>query len=395
MPAGYESGLRVVEHFLGRSESDLDGGTSPNKQTRGVFPSLTSAPTITPGRNVRVRDGVLTGIAAIPESAISVHGFRPEYSVAFDGIPEDMLPFLISFFHNVEVTGAPTPPVATPYRENSQFKFGMIDSRPDYTGAIVGTYNSAAGDYNSLVSMSDAYTISLEWLYGHGDLGDVDNGITNRLLFECSRGADSVLQVTADGFGRIASELPDYAASSWGPGVNGTLSTQTVFAPDTFVLQALTINAGDVKATFEDWMDSISVEITSGVSGRDNLGSDGFGSLLTDGRPQVAVQLGMAHVDPGFITAMVNNQKITCTLRFSNSGTEQFDIVLPNLRITEEFAATGDANSDLDMVVPMVGVVDPDVAAPLVEIDLTTDFDVRTNSFWDSATLANTSTLIT
>ena len=71
MPAGYESGLRVVEHYLGRA--------SASKQVRGIFPSLTSAPTITVGRNVRVRDGVLTGIAAIPESAVSVHGVRPTY----------------------------------------------------------------------------------------------------------------------------------------------------------------------------------------------------------------------------------------------------------------------------------------------------------------------------
>jgi hypothetical protein len=345
---------------------------------------------------------VLTGIAAIPESAVSVHGVRPSYSVQFDGIPEDMLPFLMSFFHNVQVTGAATPPVVSPYIDNATFQFGMLDARPDHTGAIVGAYNSASGTYGGLVTMGDAYTMGLEWLHGRGDLGDTDNGIeidnciTNRLLFECERGADSVLQVTADGFGRTANELADYSAAGWGPGVNGALSTQTVFAPDTFSLQTLTINAGDVTATFSDWMDSISVEMTSGVNGRDNLGSDGFGSLLTDGRPSVNVSLGMAHVDAGFITAMVNNQKIVATLRFSNSGTETLDIVLPNLRVTEEFSPnSGDANSDIDIVVPMTGVVDADVASPLVEISLQTDYDVRTNSFWNSTTLADTTTLIT
>lgn len=394
MPAGYESGLRVVEHYLGRANA--------TKQTRGVFPSVTSAPTITAGRNIRVRDGVLTGIAAIPESAVSVHGVRPTFSVQFDGIAEDMLPFLMGFFHNVNVTGAPVAPVASPYRASGvQFEFGMLDARPDHTGAIVGAYDPAAGTYGGLVTMSDVYTFGMEWLYGHGDLGDTNNGISidncvvNRLAFECQRGADQVLQITADGFGRDANELADYAAASWGPGVNGSLSTQTVFAPDTFVLQALTINAGDVVATFQDFMDSISVEMTNGISGRDNLGSDGFGSLLTDGRPQVNCTLGMSHVDPGFITAMVNNQKITATLRFANGGSQILDIVLPNMRVTEEFAANaGDANTDIDIQVPLVGVVDADTASPLVEVDLTTDFDVRTVSFWDSTTLADTSTLI-
>ncbi len=308
----------------------------------------------------------------------------------------------MGFFHNVNVTGAPATPVASPYRASGvQFEFGMLDARPDHTGAIVGSYNPAAGSYGALVTMSDAYTIGLEWLYGHGDLGDADNGISidncivNRLAFECARGADQVLQVTAEGFGRDANELADYTAAGWGPGINGSLSTQTVFAPDTFSLQTLTINAGDVTATFTDWMDSISVEMTNGISGRDNLGSDGFGSVLTDGRPQVNCTLGMAHVDPGFLTAMVNNQKIVATLRFANGASQILDIVLPNLRVTEEFAAnSGDANSDIDIQVPMIGVVDPDVSSPLVEVDLTTDFDVRTVSFWDSTTLVDTSTLI-
>ena len=391
MPAGYESGLRVVEHYLGRA--------SASKQDRGIFPSLTSAPTITVGRNVRVRDGVLTGIAAIPESAVSVHGVRPTYSVQMDGIAEDMVPFLMSFFHNSNYTvlaaGAGTPTFTTPFTEVGQFEFGMLDSRPDHTGAIVGTYDPAAGTYGELVTMSDAYTIGLEWLYGHGDLGDTDNGIsidnciTNKLMFECSRGADSVLQITADGFGRTANELADYVAATWGPGINGSLTTQKVFAPDTFSLAALTINAGDVVATFTDWMDSVSVEMTNGINGRDNLGSDEFGSLLTDGRPSVTATLGMSYVDPGFLTAMVNNQKIVCTLRFSNGANETLDIVLPNMRVTEEFAAnSGDASSDIDVQIPLVGVVDVGVASPLVEVDLKTVFDVRTNSHFRDSTLA-------
>jgi len=390
MPAGYESGLRVVEHYLGRANA--------TKQPRGVFPSITSAPTITAGRNIRVRDGVLTGIAAIPESAVSVHGVRPTFSVQFDGIPEDLPPFLGAFFHNVQVTNPPTAPVPSPFRVTSTFKYGMLDSRPDHTGVVMGDYDPAAVAYSDLVAIADLYTIGLEWLYGRGDLGDTSNGISidncvvNRLAFECQRGADQVLQVTAEGFGRAANEIEDYAAASWGPGVNGTLSTQAVLSPEDFTFQLLEINTVDKAAVFTDWMDSISVEMTSGISGRDNLGSDVFGSILTDGRPQANCTLGFSHIDPSFLTAMVNNQAIEVTARFSDGAGQILDIKFPNLRVTEEFAPnSGDANTDIDVQVPMVAVVNPDAATkvPLVEVSLTTEYDARHFSYWGQNTISS------
>lgn len=402
MPSGYEAGLRIVEHYGGRG--------SANKQTRGIFPSINAQPEIRPGRVIRNRSGLFTGTAAQGEGSVTAHGVRPTASFPMDAIPEDILPVLMAFFHNVEYTvvtpnagrtGSPPTGFTTPYTEVGTFKFGMIDARPDAEGAVVGVYDPDAVTYPALVAVSDLYSIGLEWLYGHGDLGDTDNGVSidnfvaNMLRFEVQRGPDQVLSLAVEGFGRDANELADFGEASWGPGINGKLSTQAVFCPDTFTLQALTINAGDVKATWEDWLDSFTLELGNGLVGRDPLGASGFTSVGTGGRPSAALRLGVGHIDPGFITAMVNAQKITTTLRFSNGANETMDIVLPNLKVSEEFVPNvGGVDSDITAEIPMVGLIDPETASPLVEIDVTTEFDVRTLSFFRSTTLAQASAYI-
>lgn len=397
MPAGYEAGLRVVEHYLGRGDA--------TKQARGIFPSITQQPTIRSGRVIRNRDNIFTGTAAQPQSSITTHGVRPEASFQVDAVPEDLLPFLMSFFHNVKYTeitqGAQNTggEYITPFTEVGQFEFGMPDARPDNVGAVVGTYDPAAGTYGALVSMSDAYTIGLEFLYGHGDLGDTNNGISidnfmaNMLRFSCESGPENVLTLDVEGFGRNADELADFAAASWGPGTNGALSTQSVFGPDTFSIQTMDVNGVDKITVYEDWMDSVTVEMTNGIGPRDPLGAGGYEGLSVAGRPGVSVNLGMSHVAADFITAMVNNQSVDLLLRFSNGANETLDLVVPNMLIAEEFAPdVSGVDSDITVQVPLVGVIDPEVASPLVEVDLKCTFDVRTNSYFLSTTLADAST---
>jgi hypothetical protein len=387
MPAGYEGGLRIVENHLGRA--------SASKQVRGNFPKLAAAPSLNAGRVIRKRDGIVTGSAAMTQGAITAHGVRPSGEFQVFATPEDMLLPMMAFFHNRKYTVVEAQGVSPDKTEIGTFQYGMVDSKPDHEGIVIGTYNDAAANYAAQVAMSDAYSISLERLYGHGDLGDTDNGLSidnfvvNRVLIESQRGIDQSVLVTFGGFGRAADEQADFAEATWGPGLNGDLSTQSILTPDKVTLQLLDVNSVDKISVYDDWMDSISIEMVNGLAGRDALGFDEFNALATEGRPGVKVKLGMAHVASDFLAAMIAGQKIALTARFSNSANERMDVILPNLRIAEGFAPNpGDANSDASLEVPLEGTVDTTVASPLAEVSITTEFDVRTNTYFSSTSLS-------
>lgn len=386
MPASYEAGLRMVEHYLGRA--------SATKQSRGVFPHLTGAPSLSAGRVVRNRAGTITGTAAQSSSSVTSHGTRPGGSLSIEAIPEDLLLPLMAFFHNVAYTEV--TPVSS-NREVGTFKFGMIDAKPDHSGAVVGAYASDAATYKELVAMSDAYTIALELLYGHGNLGDVDNGllidnfIANRLTFEVQRGVDQILTAAIEGFGRAGDEEFDVVEAAWGPGVNGDLSSQSVLTPDTLSLVTLEVNDVTKATVYDDWFDSLSIVLESGISGRDALGHDEWNALATEARPSARVTARFAHVASDFLTALKSGQKIELTAKFSNGANEYLQFKFPHLKVAESFdPSIGDAGSDVTIEVPMVALVDPSVALPLVEVELSTAFDVRCNSFFNAAALVET-----
>jgi hypothetical protein len=377
----------MVEHYAGR-----DAAT---KQAQGVFPTLSSAPEINVGRAIRNAENRITGTAAQAANTISVHGTFPTASVTMDARPEDLILPLMSFFHNRDYTvisqgtGGPSS-YTTPYTETGTFEFGMLDAKPDYNGAVVGTYDAAAGTYNELVEMSDVYSIGLEYLYGHGDLGDADNAafienfVSNMIRFETTRGIDNYLLFTMAGFGRTGDEVGDVVEASWGPGVNGSYSSQSVLTPEDMTLTLLKLNSVDKSAVFGPWLDSLTIEMVNGIDGRDALGYDEFNALATAGRPSVTGTIGMGHVDPSFLTALQLGHKFELTVEFTN-GTNQ--------DLTESFNPTsGDVGADVTLEVPFRAVVDPAVASPLVEVTLDTLFDVRTNSFFLSTTLAQAST---
>lgn len=385
MPASYEGGLRLVEHYAGRS--------STNKQTRGVFPHLSAPPSLNAGRVIRNRGNIMTGVAAQDSASVTSHGTRPDnQSFKMKAIPEDMLLVLMAFFHNYAYTN--TVPVSA-NRETGVFKYGMIDAKPDHDGAVVGTYDSAAASYNALVAMSDVYSICLEQLLGHGNLGDVDNGlkidnfVANKLTFEVQRGTDQDLEVTVEGFGRQGDELFDIVEASWGPGINGLLSSQSIITPDKLSLVALSVNAVDKISVYDDFFDSLKIEMMSGIGPRDSLGFDEYNSLATSGRPSVKATMKFAHVASDFLQALKNNYTVALTAKFANSANEYFQLKLPLLKVAESFNPNvGDVGSDVEIEVPLVGLVDTTVTVPLVEAELKCEFDVRTNSYYSSPTLA-------
>ena len=396
MPGGFESGLRLVEHYLGRG--------SATKQTQGVFPTLSGAPEINVGRAVRNASNRITGTAAQAANTISTHGTFPSASVQIDARPEDMILPLMAFFHNVDYTtitqgtGGPSS-YSTPYTEVGTFEFGMLDAKPDYEGVVVGSYDAAAATYNELVTMSDVYSIGLEYLYGHGDLGDTDNAafienfVANMLRFEVTRGIDQYLNFTFAGFGRSGDEVADVVEASWGPGTNGSYSSEPVLTPEDLTITTMKLNSSDVSATYEPWLDSLSLELRNGISGRDALGYGEYNALATDGRPMVTGTIGMAHVDGGFLDALKSGHKFELDVTFSAGTNMDLSIRLPYCKIHETFNPTsGDVGADVTLEVPFQAVVDPAVADPLVEITLDTIFDVRTNSFFLSTTLADAST---
>lgn len=385
MPASYEAGLRLVEHYLGRS--------STSKQTRGVFPHLNAPPNLSAGRVIRNRSGVFTGVAAQDSSSITSHGTRPDgESFKMEAIPEDLLLPLMAFFHNKSY--ANNVAVAA-NRETGTFKFGMIDAKPDHNGAVVGVYNSAAASYNALVAMSDAYCLCLEKLYGHGNLADVDNAlkidnfVANKLTFEVQRGIDQTLDCTVEGFGRQSDELFDIVEAAWGPGINGLLSGQSVLTPDKMSMVTLSVNAVDKTSTYLDWYDGIKIELMNGLVGRDSLGFDEYNSLSTAARPSAKVTLKLAHVASDFLQALKNSYKIALTVKFANSASEYIQFKFPYLKVAESFDPTiGDVGSDVTTDVPMVAVVDTSVIVPMVEVEHKCEFDVRCNSFYAGSTLA-------
>lgn len=386
MPAAYEGGLRLVEHYGGRA--------SASKQTRGVFPHLSGAPNLSAGRVVRNRSNIMTGVAAQDHASLTSHGTRPDsQSFKMKAIPEDLLLPLMSLFHNRKYTN--TVEVSN-NRETGVFQFGMIDAKPDHDGAVVGVYDGAAANFNAIVAMSDVYTIALEQLYGHGNLADTDNGLqilnflANKLMFEVQRGIDQDLEVTVEGFGRQGDELFDIAQATWGPGINGLLSSQGILTPDKLSLVALSVNGVDKISVYDDFFDSLKIELMSGIGPRDSLGFDENNSLITTGRPSGLVTMKFAHVASDFLSALKNNQKITLTVKFANSANEYIQFRFPYLKVAESFAPNvGDVGSDVDIEVPLVALVDPTVVQPLVEVEVKAEFDVRTNSFYASTTLAN------
>ncbi len=388
MPGAYESGLRMVEHHLGRN--------NPAKQTRGQYPTVVSF-NVGTGRVVRNAANRITGTASQSQSSVTAHGVRPEGEFVLDGRVEDLIMPLMAFFHNRKYTQitAPTPP--TNYTEVGTFEFGMIDAKPDNSGIVVGTFNPASPDFKGLVAMSDVYTMGLEFLYGHGDLGDTSNGreilnfIANRLVFNVERGIDQWLSVTIGGFGRDADEVASFAEATWGPGTAaGDSSSQTVLTPDEMTVELMELNAIDVKSTFQPWLDSLSVELISGISGRDALGADSFSGLAITGRPSLSGSVSMGHVSSEFLDAMKNGHQFALTVRFTGPAANQFlEIKMPNLRMVEGFDPTvGDPGSDVTLEVPFVGVVDPTVAVPLVHVTAETAFDSRVVSFQDGTSLA-------
>lgn len=396
MPGGFESGLRLVEHYAGRA--------SVTKQTRGVFPTLSSGPEINIGRAIRNAENRITGTAAQAANTISVHGTFPTASITMDSRPEDMILPLMSFFHNRKYTvisqgsGGPSS-YATPWTETGTFQFGMLDAKPDHSGAVIGVYDDAAGNYNGVVAMSDVYSIGLEYLYGHGDLGDTDNAafienfVANMIRFEVTRGMDNYLNFTFAGFGRSGDEVSDVVEASWGPGINGNFSDQSVLTPEDMVLSVLKLNSADVSSTYEPWLDSLTIEMTNGIDGRDALGFDEFNALSTAGRPSVTGTIGMSHISSEFLDALVGGHKFELTVEFTNGTDQDLTITLPYCKLHEGFNPTsGDVGADVTMEVPFRAVIDPSVAKALVEVKLDTIFDVRTNSFFLATTLAQAST---
>jgi len=397
MPGGYESGLRIVEHYAGRAVA--------TKQTRGLFPTLSSGPEINVGRAIRNAENRITGTAAQAANTISVHGTFPTASITIDARPEDMVLPLMSFFHNRKYTaitpGAGAPTYTTPWTEVGTFQFAMLDAKPDYNGAVVGVYDDGAATYNEQVEMSDVYSIGLEYLYGHGDLGDTDNAafienfVANNIKFEVTRGIDQYLMFTFAGFGRSGSEVADIVEAAWGPGINGSYSDQSVLTPEDMVLTTLELNSVDLSSTFAPWLDSLTLEMTNAIVGRDALGYDEFNALATEGRPSVTGTLGMGHVSAEFLDSLAAGHKFELVLEFTNGTNQDLTITLPYCKFHEGFTPTsGDVGADVTLEVPFRAVVDPDVVAPLVEVALDTIFDVRTNSFFLATTLAAAETYI-
>jgi hypothetical protein len=384
MPGGWEAGLRLAEHYSGRANTAA--------QTVGIFPSVDGAPDISAGRVVRDRNTALTGIAAQSVDTITHHGVRPTFRIPIHAKPEDMPLPLMAFFHNCEYTQISVPSGNT---GEGTFKYGMLDAKPDHIGNVVGTYDPLAASYGGLVAMSDVYTMAIEWLYGHGDLGDTDNGIAiynavvNSLTFSVDRGVDQYLGVTLEGFGRTADENADFAAASWGPGVNGAISTQSVLTPESMTLNVLDVNAVDVTSTFSPWLDGLTIECTSGLGGRDALGQDEYNAIQTEGRPSVTGSIRMAHVSGEFLDAVKLGQKIALQVTFTNSANEEMKIDLPLLKIVEGFSvSSGDVNADATVEIPFKALVDTTVTKPLIEVTVDTTFDIRSHSFHLSSTLA-------
>lgn len=385
MPAGYEGGLRLVEHYLGRS--------SATKQTRGFFPCVSEAPTIDPGRVVRNYPGRLTGTAAQVASTVSTHGVRPTVVLPLDAKPEDMLLPLMAFFHNRKYTQT-TPPGSGLYRELGLFQFGMPTGMPDHTGVVVGDFDPDGATYNDLVTLADIYSFGVEWLHGHGHLGDTDNGasvdnvVVNKLIFDVQRGVEQYLKFTAEGFGRDADELEDLAVATWGAGINGDISTQALLTPDKVSFTTFELNDVDVASTWTDWIDALTIEAVSGIGGRDPLGADSWSSLETQGRPALSGSITVAHVDPGFLEAVKEGYKFAFTAKFTNSANEYVTLTCPYLKFHESFTPDGgDVNRDVTGTIPFIGVIDTAVASPLFQVDVKTLWDVRTLSF-DGASLA-------
>jgi len=398
MPGGFESGLRLVEHYLGRA--------SATKQTRGVFPTLSSGPEINIGRAIRNAENRITGTAAQAANTVSVHGTFPTASITMDARPEDMILPLMSFFHNRKYTvisqgtGGPSS-YSTPWTETGTFQFGMLDAKPDHTGAVIGVYDDGAASYNEQVEMSDVYSIGLEYLYGHGDLGDADNAafienfVSNMIRFEVTRGIDNYLLFTFAGFGRTGDEVADVVEATWGPGTNGNYSDQSVLTPEDMTLTTLKLNSADVSSTFEPWLDSLTIEMTNGIEGRDALGFDEFNALATAGRPSVTGTIGMSHISSEFLDALAAGQKFELTVEFTNGTNQDLTITLPYCKFHESFNPTsGDVGADVTLEAPFRAVIDPSVVKPLAEVQLDTLFDVRTNSFFLATTLADAATYI-
>jgi len=249
------------------------------------------------------------------------------------------------------------------------------------------------------VEMSDVYSICLEYLYGHGDLGDTDNAVfienfvSNMIKFEVTRGIDNYLLFTFAGFGRSGDEVTDVVESAWGPGINGSYSDQSVLTPEDMVLTTMKLDSVDVSSTFEPWLDSLTIEMTNGIDGRDALGQSEFNALATSGRPSVSGTIGMGHVSGEFLDALKAGHKFELVLEFTNGTNQDLTITLPYCKLHESFNPTsGDVGADVTLEVPFRAVVDPDVANALVEVKLDTIFDVRTNSFFLATTLALAST---
>lgn len=385
MPAGYEGGLRLVEHYLGRA--------SATKQTRGIFPAVQGAPDINTGRIIRNANDRLTGTAAQHKSTVTAHGVRPQVSIPMDCKPEDMLLPLMAFFHNRKYTQTEVP---SGNIEEGTYQFAMLDAKPDHEGVVVGVYDDGAANYKAQVAMADVFSIGVEWLHGHGDLGDTDNGINidnfvaNEIVIATDQGPDNFVNMTLKGFGRDADETADFAEATWGPGINGDISDQAVLTPDKAVISVLDVNAGDVLATYQDWIDGFTITMKNGLDGRAAVGFDEFNAMLTVGRPEVQVSLRMAHVGSDFLTALKNAQDLALTIKMSNNvSTEFVQLEFPLLRIMENFTpAPGGADSDVTVEIPLQGLIDDSVVAPLVEVTVQTPFDIRTNSYNDNASLA-------
>lgn len=397
MPGSYEGGLRLVEHYAGRAAA--------TKQTRGVFPTLSSAPDMNVGRVVKNASNRLTGTAAQTAATVSHHGVRPTATFNMDVKPEDVLLPLMSFFHNRKYTvvtpgtGSPSA-YASPYTEIGTYQFAMIDAKPDASGAVIGTYDDAAASYKEQVAMSDVYSIGLEFLYGHGDLGNsnnalfIENFVANEITFQVDRGIDQFAQMTVAGFGRDGDEVASVTEAAWGPGVNGSYSSQNVMSPDEATITVLSLNSVDKLSTFSSVLDGLTITMNNGLGGRDALGSAELNGLTTEGRPTVSGSLRMAHVAGDFLTALKNGHKFELTVQFYTGTNEYVTIELPYLKLHESFAPqAGDAEGgDVSLEVPFMAVIDPAVVKPLVEVEVSTTFDVRTNSFFLSDTLADAST---
>lgn len=390
MPGGYESGLRIVEHYLGRG--------SATKQTEGQFIQMSAAPDLNVGRLIRNAANRMTGTAAQAQSTITSHGVRPTGTVNMDAKPAELIMPLMSLCNAYKYTvitayAGPGPP----YDETGTFLFALPDAKPDSTGAVVGTYNDAAADYNSLVAISDVYSFGIELLYGHGDLADtgsgltIDNFVVNQMTLTTDRGPDNFVEVVFSGFGRDGDEAANLTEAGWGVGINGVLSTQPVLTPDKASFTLLELNDVDVSGTWSNWMDGITIEMGNGLGGHDSLGFDSFNVLETAGRPFCRGTVRMTHVDPGFLIALKNAQKFEFTALMDNGSNDdgKLQIKVSNARFTQGFAPDiPGPDGDITAEIPWEAVVDPTVALPPVEISLTTQFDVRTSSFFASTTLA-------